>query len=290
MFLNMDKIIDVMDAVLQSSIDSFRQKRRRHKGILDPFQAARCFQLKRYLPSPELAPFIEHHWTIRWDLRGQYPYVFEFMPHSSINFSITLKRAWIIGVTAGVYAYEMRETGSSVGVIFKPGGFYPFWKKNISSITGKEIEADEVFPEADTAFRHSLLGLESDEAMVAGVEKLLLSRNPYVDSSLELITSIFKTIKADKYLRTVEEIAERFAVSERTLQYIFKKYVGIGPKSMLTRNRLMDAAELAAQIEEPDWASVAADLGYSHQSHFVRDFKKTVGRTPEQYVQYIRNK
>lgn len=279
-----------MDVALQRPTHRYRQKRRRYKGILDPIQATTCFQLRQYLPSPELAPFIEHHWTIRWDLRGQSSYVFKFMPHSSINFSITTHRAWIIGLTDGVYAYEMKGTGSYVGTIFKPGGFYTFWKKNLSTITGREIEATKIFPEADVAFRYSLLGLESDETMIANVELLLLSRKPHVDPNLELVTSIFKAIKTDKYLRTVGEIVEQFAISERSLQYIFKKYVGIGLKSMLTRNRLMDAAELAAQIEEPDWASVAADLGYSHQSHFINDFKKLVGKAPEQYAQSIRAK
>ncbi len=279
-----------MNAVLQGSAYRYCQKRRRLKGILDPIQAIKSFQLRRYLPSPELAPFIEHHWTIRWDLRGQSSYVFDFMPHSSVNFSITANRAWIIGLMDGVYSYEMKEAGASVGVIFKPGGFYTFWKKNLSTITNREIEAAEVFPKVDAAFRYSLIGLESDEAMVANMEMLLLSIKPCVDSNLELITSIFKAIKTDKYLRTVEEIAEQFTISERTLQYIFKRYVGIGLKSMLTRNRLMDAAELAAQIEDPDWATVAADLGYSHQSHFVNDFKKTIGKAPEQYVQFIHNK
>lgn len=278
-----------MEAEIQRPATTYHKKNKRHKGILDPIRAATCFQLTRYLPSPELAPFVEHHWTIRWDLRGQSPYIFEFMPHSSVNFSITMNRAWIIGATSGVYEYEMKDTGSSVGVIFKPGGFYSFWKKNVSAITDKEIEAAEVFPEMDAAFRYSLLGLRNDEAMVAAVENLLLSREPHADPNQGLITSIFEAIKTDGNLCTVSEIAERFAVSDRTLQFLFNKYVGIGLKSMLARNRLMNAAELAAQIEEPDWATVAAELGYSHQSHFVNDFKKIVGKTPEQYARYIRN-
>lgn len=278
-----------MKAEIQRPAPIYHKKNKRHKGILDPIRAATCFQLTRYLPSPELARFVEHHWTIHWDLRGQLPYTFGFMPHSSVNFSITMNRAWIIGATSGVYEYEMKDTGSSVGVIFKPGGFYSFWKKNISVITDKEIEAAEVFSEMDAVFRHSLLDLKNDETMVAAVENLLLSREPCADQSQELITLIFEAIKTDNNLCTVNEIAERFSVSERTLQFLFNKYVGIGLKSMLARNRLMNAVELAAQIEEPNWANVAAELGYSHQSHFVNDFKKIVGKTPEQYARYIRD-
>lgn len=33
----------------------------------------------------------------------------------------------------------------------------------------------------------------------------------------------------------------------------------------------------------PDWAALAADLGYSSQQHFITDFRRTVGLTPVQY-------
>ena len=132
--------------------------------------------------------------------------------------------------------------------------------------------------------------MENDEAMVARVEELLLSRKPRIDQNLTLITSILEAVNTDKDLRTVEMVTERFSISERTVQYLFKKYVGVGLKWVLMRYRLLEAVELAAQLKDPNWALVAADLGYSHQSHFVNDFKKLVGKAPEQYAQSIRAK
>jgi AraC-like DNA-binding protein len=32
-----------------------------------------------------------------------------------------------------------------------------------------------------------------------------------------------------------------------------------------------------------DWSSLALDLGYFDQAHFIRDFKALVGRTPGDY-------
>ncbi len=279
-----------MKAVLQKPAKQFPKKSSRHKGILDPVHAATRFELSRYLPSSELVPFVEHHWTIHWDLRGQPPYISEVLPHSSINFAFTVERGWITGITTGMYTYEVKDAGSIIGTMFKPGGFYPFWKKNIATITDQEVDAVTVFPEADEGFRYALFDQENDEAMVAKVEELLLSKKPRIDQNLTLITSILEAVNTDKYLRTVEMVTERFSVSERTVQYLFKKYVGVGLKWVLMRYRLLEAVELAAQLEDPNWALVAADLGYSHQSHFVNDFKKLVGKAPEQYAQSIRAK
>ncbi|MBK7318343.1 helix-turn-helix transcriptional regulator [Candidatus Villigracilis affinis] len=277
-----------MSKVLQKSANRFQKKARRHKGILDPANAATRFQLSRYLPSADLAPFVEHHWTIHWDLRGQPPYISEVLPHSSVNFAFTVDRAWITGVTTGIYQYEVKDVGTIVGTMFKPGGFHPFWRQPIVMLTDKVVDVKEVFPEVDEEFRHALLGLNDDELMVAWVEELLLARKPALDQNMALINSILETVAADKDLRTVEMVTERFYVSGRTIQYLFQKYVGVGLKWVLMRYRLLEAVELAAQLQEPNWASVAADLGYSHQSHFVNDFKKLVGKSPLQYTQTIR--
>ncbi len=286
----MDIIVFVMKTVLQKTAKSYQKKSSRHKGILDPVRAATRFELSRYLPSSELVPFVEHHWTIHWDLRGQPPYISEVLPHSSINFAFTVERGWITGITTSMYTYEVKGTGSIIGTMFKPGGFYPFWKKNISTITDQEVDTVAVFPETDEDFRYRLFDMENDEAMVAKVEELLLSKKPRIDQNLTLITSILEAVNTEKDLRSVEMVTERFSVSERTVQYLFKKYVGVGLKWVLMRYRLLEAVELAAQLEDPNWALVAADLGYSHQSHFVNDFKKLVGKAPEQYAQSIRAK
>lgn len=277
-----------MEEVLQKSANHFQKKSSRHKGILDPDHAATRFHLSRYLPTASLAPFVEHHWTIHWDLRGQPPYVSEVLPHPSVNFAFTVERAWITGVTTGMYQYEVKDVGTIVGTMFKPGGFHPFWQKSVANLTDKVVDVAEVFPTADEGFRHSLLDLEDDERMVARVEELLLSKAPKLDPTLTLITTILEAVETDGGLRTVETVAERFSVSSRTLQHRFKKYTGVGLKWILMRKRLIEAVELAAQIQDPNWAQIAADLGYSHQSHFVNDFKKLVGKSPLQYVQSIR--
>ncbi|MCR8842123.1 helix-turn-helix domain-containing protein [Paenibacillus sp. SC116] len=36
--------------------------------------------------------------------------------------------------------------------------------------------------------------------------------------------------------------------------------------------------------EATDWSKFSLDLGYYDQSHFIRDFKAFIGRSPEEYV------
>ncbi len=267
-----------MDQGLQKSAVQFEKKDSEHPGILDPHTAAQRFRLSRFLPSATLAPFVEHHWTIHWDLRGQPPYLSEVLPFPSVNIAFDAERGWITGVTTGKYTYEVKDAGLIVGTMFKPGGFFAFWGKPVSELTDQVRPVSAVFPTADDGFRAAMLAEATDELRVARVEALLCAAQPRADRNLALITDIVAMAETDRDLRSVEAVAARVHVSDRTLQGLFNKYVGVGLKWVLMRYRLLEAAERAAHTPDLNWAAVAADLGYSHQSHFVNDFKKLIGK------------
>jgi AraC-like DNA-binding protein len=73
-------------------------------------------------------------------------------------------------------------------------------------------------------------------------------------------------------------------MTERRLQRLFSEYVGVSPKWVMRRARLHEAALRADSGEEIDWAALAADLGYSDQSHLTRDFTATLGIPPARYA------
>ena len=56
------------------------------------------------------------------------------------------------------------------------------------------------------------------------------------------------------------------------------------PKWVLMRARLHDATDAVADGHLPDWARLAADLGYCDQPHLIRAFKAAIGTTPMEYL------
>jgi AraC-like DNA-binding protein len=75
----------------------------------------------------------------------------------------------------------------------------------------------------------------------------------------------------------------------RRLQRLFVDYVGAGPKWVITRCRLQDAAARAATDVAPDWASLAAELGFADQAHLTRAFSQIVGTPPAAYAARVRS-
>ena len=81
-------------------------------------------------------------------------------------------------------------------------------------------------------------------------------------------------------MRRVGQICEKFAITERTLQRLTARRIGLSPKWLIQRRRLHEAAERLRDTDRPDLARVAADLGYADQAHFGRDFRAVTGLTP----------
>jgi AraC-like DNA-binding protein len=69
----------------------------------------------------------------------------------------------------------------------------------------------------------------------------------------------------------------------RSLQRLFRKYVGVSPKWVIRRYRLHEAAERLKGSRPPPLAELATSLGYADQAHFAREFKQVTGRTARSF-------
>ena len=85
-------------------------------------------------------------------------------------------------------------------------------------------------------------------------------------------------------MQRVGQVCEKFAITERTLQRLTARRIGLSPKWLIQRRRLHEAAERLRDTERPDLARVAADLGYADQAHFGRDWRAVTGLTPGEFA------
>jgi transcriptional regulator GlxA family with amidase domain len=116
------------------------------------------------------------------------------------------------------------------------------------------------------------------------VEALLAPRLEVVeaDSGYRTVRAAAELMRAREHL-TLAPVAERLAVSPRTLQRLFARYVGASPLWVLRRYRLQDAAAAIDAGEGTDLAALASDLGFADQAHFTRSFTQVIGVPPSVY-------
>jgi AraC-like DNA-binding protein len=71
-------------------------------------------------------------------------------------------------------------------------------------------------------------------------------------------------------------------ISEGHLAALFKDAVGLGFRQYLRRLRVVSAAAMLA-AESDSVGGIAAALGHAHCCNFVREFRLTIGITPQQF-------
>jgi AraC-like DNA-binding protein len=256
----------------------------RPKGVVAPSQARKMFRMERYLPAPELAPFLDHFWIVEWDLTGQPPFVQRTLPYPCVHLVFDSTGAsGIWGVPTGAFDYELKGAGKVCGLRFRPGAFRAFLGRPLHSITDRVLALTEVFPWDDAAARRAVLDTPDDATMTAAAARLLAPLLPAPDPQVERIAAILRRAETTPGLTQVEQLALDAGMGVRSLQQLFSDYVGVSPKWAIRRFRLHEAADRLASGAEPDLAALAHELGYFDQAHFSSDFRKLVGESPAQY-------
>ncbi|HEX6673711.1 MAG TPA: helix-turn-helix domain-containing protein [Actinomycetes bacterium] len=255
------------------------------RGVLDPLAAARRFDLSLRAPADELAELVEHYWTVRWDLRGRDPYTQHTLPHPAVHLVADRGRSGIFGVTSGRFARELQGRGWAFGVRFRPAGFHPFLGAPLATLTDRTVAVADVLGRDGGALVERLLSLGEEAPMVAAAEAFLRGRLPPADPQVVAVNRIVDQVVVDRAITKVDHLVERTGMGKRRLQRLFAEYVGVSPKWVIQRYRLHEAVErLAADLGDLDLASLARELGYFDQAHFVKDFKALVGRPPARYA------
>jgi AraC-like DNA-binding protein len=275
--------------VEEPGLGETRQPTTSEYGLLGPPDPG--FRLDRTPSSADLADLVERHWLTSWDLPDGRLGEVTLLPHPCLNLIFDGGVVMVAGVGRERFSYPYSGRGRVFGVKFRPGAFLPFLGEPVSRLTDGYRPLATLWGPDGAAALAAELGAAADlDALAAVAERHLRAHRPAPDEEVARVGEIVHVLLHDRSIRRVEEVAERFALSARSLQRLFHRYVGVSPKWVLQRYRLHEAAfRLAESATDPEahprWPEVAVELGYFDQSHFIRDFTRAVGIPPGAYVQ-----
>jgi AraC-like DNA-binding protein len=258
------------------------------RGILNPRRGASYFTFTRHAPAPEVSGRVDRHWIVRWDLRGRSPFTQETLPHPCVNLVFENGEGRIYGIVRHKFSRRLEGAGAAVGTRFRPGAFAAFVDIPMSRLVGRSVTVADAFGDDGARLQREVAGLGDDAEQVAAVERFVADRLPDDDEGFELVGAIVADMLCLPPGARVEEVAERHGLSERTLQRLFRRYIGLGPKWVLQRYRLHEAAERMAAGEGDDLTRLALELGYFDLPHFTTHFRRAVGRSPAAFLEACR--
>lgn len=241
--------------------------------------------VRRIEPSAD-TPGVDYLWRVRWEVAE--PYDQRVVPQPRLHLAAEQGRLLVHGVTRRPFSRHLVGRGHVLGASFRPGGFHGYLRASVGTLTDAVRPAGDVLGVDDRPPAARILDAEaSDETMVAALTDYLRAVGYEAEPRAAEIEQLVALAEHDRSLVRADALADAGGVSLRTLQREFATYVGIGPKWVLQRFRLLDAAAAARSGTVVDWAALASELGFSDQAHLVRRFTDVVGTPPATYAREV---
>lgn len=254
------------------------------RGIVAEATARTMFTLTRHPPAPGLAELVDHHWVLRWDLRGKPPHDQRVLPNLAVHVTFFPGASGVYGPAHDVFSHRLEGRVHGVGVRFRPGCFRAFLGGPVSDIADRAVPLADVFgPKANEA-AESVRSAADDAQMVRAADNLLMAKARGLTPAARQAAEAVESIARDPGITRVAHLCADTGLTTRSVQRLFAEHVGCAPKWAIRIYRIHDAAERIATGGEPDYAGLAVGLGYSDQSHFTRDFRAVSGQPPGAYA------
>ncbi|MEO1046509.1 MAG: helix-turn-helix domain-containing protein [Pseudomonadota bacterium] len=257
-------------------------------------------ELRFFAPSPLLAPYISTLYRLDI-LRGDKPALADHLHPEWANLRLVRgepvsgsigemelteqPRAFLIGPTSQA-TYFTQRNASIFGIGLLPLGWHIF-----TSGAAADIYADQsVNAEAEPALEELIQvsqAIDMDHQGDANIEaaainaalEAIIADRPAPDPRIANAHAAL----VDDRLDSVTAMAERLAMTERSLERFSRRIFGFPPKLLLRRQRFLRS--LAQFMIDPSlrWINTL-DWQYHDQAHFSRDFLRFMGMRPGEYA------
>ena len=196
----------------------------------------------------------------------------------------TIPGCVVSGPRSEFFIIDTAGEASTVGVHFKAGGAFPFFRVPPAEMINQSVALDCLWGDESTFLRERLLDATTPEERLRILEYCLLEqlfkpleRHPVGNFALQQICRPLPP-------PAMSQIVDRTGFSQRRFIQLFSDEVGLTPKLFSRVRRFQRVIRTAHSLGEINWTQVALDCGYYDQAHFIHDFQSFAGITPSEYL------
>jgi AraC-like DNA-binding protein len=169
-------------------------------------------------------------------------------------------------------------------VSFRLGGSYPFVPADAAALRERMVDLADLWGRDGAVLRERLLSAATPEDRIRRLEAALLER---ARRPLERDDAVVSAAAALHRGASVGATADRLGWTPKRLGRAFTEQIGLAPKRFARVRRFQRVVRAASRAVErdaaPDWARLAAEVGYHDQAHLIHEFRAHAGRTPGDY-------
>jgi len=171
-----------------------------------------------------------------------------------------------------------------MGVRFYEGGAYPFLGVPLNELRNELTLLDALDRPGLLRLHARLQEAASLPARINLLEAWLLGRLALGKERNVLIPASLTMLRQREGHLPIPELARALALSQRQLERLYQSQVGVSPKQYAQLLRVETARLALKHMTEQTTTTLAAELGFYDQSHFIREFRAVIGMTPYAYL------
>ncbi len=244
----------------------------------------------RYTAPSELGGLVQRFWIPVWSVPTGEQSVQRVLQYPVSLLVIASDYARFYGVTTGLSQTVLTGNGWAAGVMCTPAAGSLIAQGSMAPFTDRHVDVFEVLGPVGQNLTERVRTAMLDDphlplahrAVMTAFSDALLPLLP-VDPEGELVDRVVNLVEERLDLLTVAQLCAETGLSERALQRLIHRRLGLTPKWLIQRRRLHEAAE-QLRTSTGTLAETAALLGYADQAHFTRDFSRVTGSTPSRFA------
>ena len=258
------------------------QKSHPPKGLVHQSKSLQAFQLATHNAPSDLAEVVDYFWTVTWDLAPGKEYVQANLPHPVCHIVVDPQQgSGFFTPARGAFSYRLSGRGGVLGARIKPGMARAFHPGSLAHLGTVPVALDGID-----------FGVLEDHLRVANAPNDIIPdfaqqlRNiaapPCAVAKKTGALVIHAQVNPD--ILRAEALAQVAGMSLRQLQRLFSAHIGVGPKWVIDRFRMLEALAALNAGGHVDLADLSARLGFTDQPHFSARFKTLTGTSPARYL------
>ncbi len=223
-------------------------------------------------------------------IAGEYLCLF---PNCTTNLSITLDgpvttgNRQVLSNFAGTsclspMVFDRSQLIRILDIQFEPYGLHALLGRPMNEFTDRVPPLDVLFRPSDLeALYNQAVDAVDMSGVVKAVESFLL--NAWQLSELDARIATGVRMLQSRESPDMDTLGKELCLSSRGLRKLFNRSLGISPKYFANLMRFNRAARRINSDPETSLTAIALDHGYYDQAHFIREFRKFSGITPNEY-------
>ncbi|MBN4072880.1 AraC family transcriptional regulator [Crocinitomix catalasitica] len=261
---------------------------------------------RKYYPHPQLKEHIQSYFIIEADpsMNSEQEQENDFLnnhPQGTIDLMFALKdginlanfkgdrfslsNIFVMAQQEGFFQVKFGENVLIAGVVFYAESFAKLFNFPMADLTNQGCSLQDELSETYLDLYDKLSLLSAEEQIIEELNLFFTRELSNVDYSFSKFDQLVRWMRTSENQTTVTEMADLANMSKKTLQRQMKKLTGLTPKSYGNILRFNAVLKLIDDDKKKlDWQDILFQSGYYDQAHFIKDFRRFTGLTPNQFL------